>query len=180
ATRVLAGFDDTAHPQLVQVATDGETYGHHHRFGEMALAAACARLRASGAATLTNHAAFLAAHPPTMEARVVDGSSWSCAHGVERWRANCGCRGGRHPGWTQEWRGPLRETLDWLRDVVDQLYEARGAAVLKDPWAARDSYVEVLLDRSPASVEAFLASHALRPLEAAARVLALRCLELQR
>ena len=77
------------------IANDGETYGHHHRFGEMALAAACARLQASRAATLTNHAAFLAAHPPTMEARVVDGSSWSCAHGVDRWRANCGCRAAR-------------------------------------------------------------------------------------
>jgi alpha-amylase/alpha-mannosidase (GH57 family) len=180
ATRVLAGFDEAAHAQLVQVATDGETYGHHHRFGEMALAAACARIQASGAATLTNHAAFLAAHPPTTEARVVDGSSWSCAHGVERWRANCGCRAGRHPAWTQQWRGPLRETLDWLRDAVDPLYEARAAAVLKDPWAARDAYVDVLLDRSPASVDAFLARHALRPLEAADRLQALRCLELQR
>ena len=92
---------------------------------------------------LTNHAAFLAAHPPTMEARVVDGSSWSCAHGVERWRGDCGCRAGRHHGWTQRWRAPLREALDWLRDAVDPLYEARAGALLKDPWAARDAYVEV-------------------------------------
>ena len=160
ATRLLAGFDEGAHPQLVQVATDGESYGHHHRFGEMALAAACARIEASGAASLTNHAAFLAAHPPTMEARVVDGSSWSCAHGVERWRGDCGCRAGRHHGWTQRWRAPLREALDWLRDAVDALYEARAGALVKDPWAARDAYVEVILDRSPASVEAFLERHA--------------------
>ena len=180
ATRLLAGFDEGAHAQLVQVATDGESYGHHHRFGEMALAAACARIEASGAASLTNHAAFLAAHPPTMEARVVDGSSWSCAHGVERWRGDCGCRAGRHHGWTQRWRAPLREALDWLRDVVDPLYEARAGALLKDPWAARDAYVEVILDRSPASVEAFLERHAIRPLGAADRVQALRCLELQR
>jgi alpha-amylase/alpha-mannosidase (GH57 family) len=150
ATRLLAGFDEgAAHPQLVQIATDGETYGHHHRFGEMALAAACARIQAGGTATLTNHAAFLAAHPPTMEARVVDGSSWSCAHGVERWRHDCGCRAGRHHGWTQRWRAPLREALDWLRDTVDALYEARAAPLVKDPWAARDAYVEVLLDRTP-------------------------------
>jgi alpha-amylase/alpha-mannosidase (GH57 family) len=181
ATRLLAGFDETAsHPQLVQIATDGETYGHHHRFGEMALAAACARIEAGGAATLTSHAAFLAAHPPTSKARVVDGSSWSCAHGVERWRADCGCRAGRHHGWDQRWRGPLREALDWLRDTVDPLYEARAAALLKDPWAARDAYVEVLLDRTPASVTAFLDRHALRPLDADGRVQALRCLELQR
>ena len=181
ATRLLAGFDETApYPQLVQIATDGETYGHHHRFGEMALAAACARIEASGAATLTSHAAFLAAHPPTMEARVVDGSSWSCAHGVERWRGDCGCRAGRHHGWHQRWRAPLREALDWLRDSVDPLYEARAASLLKDPWAARDAYVEVLLDRTPASVTAFLDRHALRPMDADGRVQALRCLELQR
>ncbi len=180
ATRLLGAFDEGPHAQLVHVATDGETYGHHHRFGEMALAAACARIRESGGAVLTNHAAFLAAHPPTMEVRVVEGSSWSCAHGVERWRADCGCRAGRHAGWTQGWRGPLRETLDWLADAVDSLYEARAAAVLKDPWAARDAYVTVILDRGPASVDAYLERHALRPLDAAGRVLALRCLELQR
>ncbi|MCI0401935.1 MAG: monofunctional biosynthetic peptidoglycan transglycosylase [Acidobacteria bacterium] len=180
AARLLAGFDGAPHAQLVQVATDGESYGHHHRFGEMALAAACARIEASGAATLTNHAAFLAAHPPVLEARVVDGSSWSCAHGVERWRADCGCRAGRHAGWTQGWRAPLRETLDWLRDAVDPLYEARAGALFKDPWAARDAYVEVLLDRSRACVDAFLEGHALRPLDAAGRVQALRGLELQR
>ena len=180
AARLLAGFDEAPGPQLVQVATDGESYGHHHRFGEMALAAACARIEASGVATLTNHAAFLAAHPPVREARVVESSSWSCAHGVERWRADCGCRAGRHPGWTQRWREPLREALDWLRDAVDPLYEARAAALVKDPWAARDAYVDVLLDRSPASLEAFLARHAVRPLDAADRVQILRCLELQR
>jgi alpha-amylase/alpha-mannosidase (GH57 family) len=180
ATRLLARFDDGAHAQLVQVATDGESYGHHHRFGEMALAAACARIEASGAASLTNHAAFLATHPPVMEARVVDGSSWSCAHGVERWRGDCGCMAGHRPGWTQRWRAPLREALDWLRDVVDALYEARAGALVKDPWAARDAYVDVVLDRSPASVEAFLERHAIRPLDAAGRVQVLRCLELQR
>jgi alpha-amylase/alpha-mannosidase (GH57 family) len=180
AARLLAGFDGRPYAQLVQVATDGETFGHHHRFGEMAVAAACARIEASGVATLTNHAAFLAAHPPTAEARVVEASSWSCAHGVERWRSDCGCQAGRHPGWAQCWRAPLREALDWLRDGVDPLYEARGGALLKDPWAARDAYVEVLLDRSPESVEAFLERHALRPLDASGRVQALRCLELQR
>ena len=88
-----------------------------------------------------HHAAFLAAHPPTTEVRVVDGSSWSCAHGVERWRADCGCRAGRHPGWTQRWRAPLREALDWLRDAVDPLYEARAATLVRilGPPATRTS-----------------------------------------
>jgi alpha-amylase/alpha-mannosidase (GH57 family) len=180
ATRLLAGFDASSRAQLIHVATDGESYGHHHRFGEMALAAACARIQASGTATLTNHAAFLAAHPPTTEARVVDGSSWSCAHGVERWRADCGCRAGRHPGWTQRWRAPLREALDWLRGAVDPLYEARAATLVKDPWAARDAYIDVILDKSPPSVNAFFDRQQMRPLNAAERVQALRCFELQR
>jgi alpha-amylase/alpha-mannosidase (GH57 family) len=180
AARVLAGLDARASAQLVHVATDGETYGHHHRFGEMALAAACARIEASGAATLTNHAAFLAAHPPTALARVVERSSWSCAHGVERWRGDCGCRAGHSSGWTQRWRGPLREALDWLREAVDPLYEARAGTLLKDPWAARDAYVDVILDRSPASVERFFGDHALRQLGPGDRVQALQCLELQR
>jgi alpha-amylase/alpha-mannosidase (GH57 family) len=180
AERLLGRLDARPGAQLVHVATDGETYGHHHRFGDMALAAACARLAASGVARLTNHAAFLAAHPPTASVRIVEPSSWSCVHGVERWRADCGCRAGRHPGGNQRWRGPLRETLDWLRDVLDPLYEARAGAYLKDPWAARDDYVTVVLDRSPQSVEAFLARHRLRPLDGEERVLALRCLELQR
>jgi alpha-amylase/alpha-mannosidase (GH57 family) len=180
ADRLLGRLDGRPDGQLVHVATDGETYGHHHRFGEMALAAAVSRIAASGAARLTNYAAFLAAHPPAAAVRVVEASSWSCAHGVERWRSDCGCRTGRHPGWTQAWRGPLREALDWLRDVLDPLYEARVGALLKDPWAARDDYVAVVLDRSQATVEAFLARHWLRPLDAEERVQALRGLELQR
>ncbi|HZS32425.1 MAG TPA: DUF3536 domain-containing protein [Methylomirabilota bacterium] len=180
ASRLLGAFDGRPAPQLVHVATDGESYGHHHRFGEMALAAACARIETSGAAILTNHSAFLDVAPPTAEARVVERSSWSCAHGVERWRADCGCRVGTRPGWTQGWRAPLREALDWLRDTVDPLFEARAGALLKDPWAARDDYATVLLDRRPAVVHEFLARHQLRPLGAAERVQALTCLELQR
>ena len=180
ASRLLAGFAAYSRPQLVQVATDGETYGHHHRFGEMALAAACARIEASGSVALTNHAAFLAAHPPAGQVRVVEASSWSCAHGVERWRSDCGCRAGSHAGWTQGWRAPLREALDWLRDAVDALYEARMAALAKDPWAARDAYVEVLLDRRSASVDAFLERQALRSPDEDRRIQMLRCLELQR
>jgi alpha-amylase/alpha-mannosidase (GH57 family) len=180
AARLLAGLDHRPSAQLVHAATDGETYGHHHRFGEMALAAACARIRAIGDTALTNHAAFLAAHPPGADARIVEGSSWSCTHGVERWRADCGCRAGHEAGWNQRWRAPLREALDWLRDVVDPLFEREGGALLTDPWAARDAYVDVVLDRSPATVAAFLERHARRPLDATDRLRALECLELQR
>ena len=183
AARLLEGFDERRPgAQLVHVATDGESYGHHEPFGEMALAAACDRLERTGSVTLTNHGAFLAAFPPASPAgdvEIVEGSSWSCVHGVERWRGDCGCNTGR-PGWHQRWRAPLREALDWLRDEVDALFEARTGVLLKDPWAARDDYVHVVLDRSRDQVAAFFDRHQLRPLMALERVQALRLLELER
>ncbi len=180
AARLLAGFDDRRNgAQLVHVATDGESYGHHHPFGDMALAAACDHIDREGLAALTNYGAFLTACPPTHEAEITEASSWSCAHGVERWRADCGCNSGR-AGWHQRWRGPLREALDWLRDAVDPLFETRAATFLKDPWAARDDYVHVLLDRSPAAVAGFFARHQRRPLAPPEQSEAIRLLELQR
>jgi alpha-amylase/alpha-mannosidase (GH57 family) len=177
--RLRSAFSDQRDwPQLVHCATDGESYGHHSRFGEMALAAALEQLAADDTVTLTNYGAFLAAHPPTHEAQIRPGTSWSCAHGIERWRADCGCR--VRGDWHQRWRGPLREALDWLRDLVDPFYAARAAVHLRDPWAARDDYVRVVLDRGPASLEAFLAAHRRRPLDAAARLEVAKLLELQR
>ncbi len=174
-----AAFNDArTWPQLVHCATDGETYGHHSRFGEMALAAAVRQIEAEGAATLTNYGAFLAANPPTHEVEIRERTSWSCAHGVERWRADCGCR--TRGDWHQRWRAPLREALDWLRDQIDPVFESRASAHLKDPWAARDDYAAVLLDRSPERLEAFFATHARGQLDPAARVEARRLLELER
>ena len=170
--------DANAAPQLVHCATDGESYGHHSRFGEMALAAAVQQIEAGGTAALTNYGAFLAAHPPTHEVEIRERTSWSCSHGVERWRADCGCR--TRADWHQRWRAPLREALDWLRDQIDPFFEARASAHLKDPWAARDAYAAVLLDRSPERLDTFFAAHARAPLDAAGRVEARRLLELQR
>ncbi len=174
-----AAFSDArTWPQLVHCATDGETYGHHSRFGEMALAAAVQQIEAEGAAALTNYGAFLAANPPTHEVEIREQTSWSCAHGIERWRTDCGCR--TRGDWHQRWRAPLRDALDWLRDQIDPVFEARASAHLKDPWAARDDFATVLLDRSPERLEAFFATHARGPLDPAARVEARRLLELER
>ena len=176
-TRLLAAFSEARDwPQLVHVATDGESYGHHSRFGEMALAAAVRLLEADPTVTLTNYGAFLAAHPPAHEVEIREATSWSCAHGVERWRADCGCR--VRGDWHQRWRAPLREALDWLRDQIDPFFEARAGALLKDPWAARDDYARVVLDRGAA--EAFLARHARVALDPAARLETRRLLELER
>jgi alpha-amylase/alpha-mannosidase (GH57 family) len=174
-----AAFSDArTWPQLVHCATDGETYGHHSRFGEMALAAAVQQIEAEGTATLTNYAAFLEANPPTHEVEIREQTSWSCAHGIERWRSDCGCR--TRGDWHQRWRAPLREALDWLRDQIDPFFEARASAHLKDPWAARDDYARVVLDRSSERLDAFFASHAHGQLDTAARVETRRLLELER
>jgi alpha-amylase/alpha-mannosidase (GH57 family) len=181
AGRLAGSFDDRrAWPQLVHIATDGETYGHHHRFGEMALAYAIDYIEAKGLAKLTNYGAFLEAHPPTFEAEIVPSTSWSCSHGIERWRADCGCNSGGHPGWTQAWRRPLRDALDWLRDALASLVERRGHELFRDPSTARDEYIAVVLDRSPDSVRTFLDRQGVRPLSPRERTDALRLLEMQR
>jgi alpha-amylase/alpha-mannosidase (GH57 family) len=181
ADRLVGGFGESAdRPQLVHIATDGETYGHHHRHGDMALAYALHMLESRRLTTLTNYGEFLASHPPTHEAEIAENTSWSCAHGVERWRSDCGCQTGAHPGWTQAWRAPLREALDALRDMVAPLWEAKAGALLADPWTARDEAIDVLLDRRPESIRRFLATHAVRELTAAERIEVLKLLELQR
>lgn len=168
-----------AGPQLVHVATDGETYGHHYRFGEMALAYALDSLETNNLARLTNYGAYLEMYPPTHEVEIIPNTAWSCAHGVERWRSNCGCRTGGPREWQQTWRTPLREALDWLRDILAPAYEYYGSRVLHDPWAARDDYITVILDRSPHNVERFLHRHARRSLTADETIAGLKLLEMQ-
>ena len=181
ARRIADIFDaEREGPQLAHIATDGETYGHHHRHGEMALAYALAHIEDTGLARLTNYGEYLERHPPTDEVQVLEDTSWSCAHGVERWRSDCGCSTGGPEHWSQAWRTPLREALDWLRDAVSPGYEAEAGRLFADPWAARDAYVDVVLDRAPERLARFLEAQAGRPLDAGERVRALELLELQR
>ncbi len=181
ARRLLDGFDDRrTWPQLVTIATDGESYGHHHRYGEMALAYALRHLEERGLCQLTTPGEYLANHPATHEVEIAEATSWSCAHGLERWRADCGCHATNRPGWTQAWRAPLRQALDRLRDDLAGPFERVGAELFHDPWAARDGYIDVILDRSPERTDAFLAEHGRGSLEGADRVRALSLMELQR
>ncbi|WP_263373432.1 DUF3536 domain-containing protein [Granulicella aggregans] len=179
--RLLDGFHPgpSDAPQLSHVATDGESYGHHHKHGEMALSYALHWLEADNHARLTNYGEFLDKYPPTWEAEVAEDTSWSCIHGVERWRSDCGCNGGK-PGWNQKWRGPLRAALDYLRDATAPLAESLAEDLLVDVWAARDAYIQVVLDRSPASISLFLAQHAARPLTEEERTTVLELMELER
>jgi alpha-amylase/alpha-mannosidase (GH57 family) len=181
AQRLVGALADGApRPQLVHIATDGETYGHHHRHGDMALAYALHTIEANGLARLTNYGEFLERHPPGHEVEIVENTSWSCAHGVERWRSDCGCSSGTHADVGQAWRAPLREALDALRDGLAPCFEEAGRLLLSDPWQARDGWISVVLDRSPESFERFLAQHAVRPLARAERIAVRKLLELQR
>lgn len=189
--RLLSGLPPAGQPMqhapLVHIATDGETYGHHHTYGEMALAFALDQLEARGRrgdVTLTNYGEYLSRHPPTYEVQIYESTAWSCAHGVERWRSDCGCNSGGRPGWQQRWRAPLRLALDFLRDSMAPLFEKLAASYLREPWAARDEYIDVILERNGEQRERsrarFLRSHALRPLDAAEATRVWQLLELQR
>ena len=181
AARLQQGFDpEPSRAQLVHAAADGETYGHHHAGGDRALEEALRRIESGGSARLTNYAEFLEKHPPIHEVEVVEKSSWSCPHGIDRWWSHCGCSSGAHPGWSQSWRTPLRDALDWLRDTAAPLYEREAGKLLKDPWAARDRSIELELDPSPEARRRFMEEQAVQPLSEESRARALSWLDLQR
>jgi alpha-amylase/alpha-mannosidase (GH57 family) len=169
--------------QMVNVATDGETYGHHFKFGDLCLAHALEVEASNEGFNLTNYGEYLDHNPATRQVKIRhgatgEGSSWSCIHGVSRWIRDCGCHTGGEPGWNQSWRGPLRAALDVLRDRASEAFESAGNELLNDPWAARNDYISVILTHGQ-SLEAFLRNHAKRPLSATEESGALKLLELQ-
>jgi alpha-amylase/alpha-mannosidase (GH57 family) len=180
ANRLSTGFSEERDwPQLVNIATDGESYGHHHPYGDMALAFALEYIEQREVARLTNYSHYLANHPPEYQVEIRENTSWSCSHGIERWRSDCGCNTGANSGWNQAWRAPLRSSLDWLRDRVAALYEERGRDFFPDPWVARDEYITVILNRDEENIQAFLVRNANQ--EAMTdRVSAMKLLEMQR
>jgi alpha-amylase/alpha-mannosidase (GH57 family) len=181
AARLMSGFSDNCgHPQLVHIATDGETYGHHHAFGEMALGHALNHIELNRLARLTNYGEFLELYPADHEVQIIENTSWSCVHGIERWRNDCGCNSGGNDGWNQQWRKPLRDTMDWLNGELASGYEDGMAYYVREPWEARNDYIEVMLDRSEENVAAFLLRHSLHPLDGDASVAVLSLLEMQR
>jgi hypothetical protein len=179
ARSLSAAVPPTADHALALVATDGESYGHHEAFAEMGLAHLLRYALPEQGLTPVNPGSFLAENAPRWEAKLQPGgSSWSCAHGVERWRSDCGC--GATEGRHQKWRAPLRAALEGLRVKLAALYEEKSRGLMPGPWAARDAYVGVVLDRSDASVDRFLAAHASGAVDEAAKVRVLQLLEMQR
>ncbi len=163
--------------QLIAVATDGETFGHHRGGAEKTLAYALSIEFPRHGWQVTNFAYYLACNPPQWEAVLKPVTAWSCSHGVDRWQDDCGCGGGGL--WHQKWRRPLRDALNWLRDQLADIFEGAGARLFQDPWAARDAYVSVIRDRTEARRDQFLRAHQSHPLSPAERLDALRLLEMQ-
>ncbi|MBC8413841.1 DUF3536 domain-containing protein [bacterium] len=181
ANRLMSAFNDhREHAQLVHIATDGETYGHHHRYGDMALSYALQHIESDGLAKLTNYSQYLKLHPPEYSVKIYDNSSWSCVHGVERWRNDCGCNSGMKGEWHQQWRRPLRDALDWLRDSLNSIYTTEAGKLFKSPAEAKNDYIEIIMDRSPAVTDAFVDRHALKPMSKDETVRAMKLLEMQR
>jgi len=159
AHRLMQGFSSFRNwPQLLSVATDGESYGHHHRHGEMALVYALHVIEQEGLATLTNFGEYLSHYTPTSEVQIWNNSSWSCVHGVERWRSDCGCNSGMHPGWHQRWRGPLRESLRMLASKAEEVYDREAPQYFRDPEKALLDYIHVILKPGVDSFREFLLS----------------------
>jgi alpha-amylase/alpha-mannosidase (GH57 family) len=172
-------------PQLIHIATDGETYGHHKKFGDMALVFALKDGFPSRGFEIINYGSYLKRFPPVYEVEIEEGpkgegTSWSCTHGVGRWKEDCGCSTGGREGWNQKWRKPLRETLDFLRDELASLYEKEGEKIFNDVWGARNEYIEVLLDRSPREVARFFETFGVKGLDEKGRIRGLRLLEMER
>jgi len=207
ADRMMSYFSKhTIENGLLSIASDGETFGHHHRFADMALAYALYLIDKKKPAAITIFGEYLAAHPPTHQVEIRENTSWSCPHGIERWRDNCGCctpgttvtDPDPHPigpsrkkdpaqdqkscviAWQQTWRKALREAMDRLRDELIPLYEKRMSGLVTDPWRARDDYISIILDRSPESYERFFQEHTSRPLSDQEKSLTLKLLEMQR
>ncbi|MGH7198845.1 MAG: DUF3536 domain-containing protein [Candidatus Omnitrophota bacterium] len=153
--------------QLVSTATDGESFGHHHKFGEMAVAYGLTKIETDRLATLTNYGEYLARFGSRWEVDLQENSSWSCPHGVERWRADCGCHIHTDAKWNQKWRQHLREAFDHLKASADETYELQTRDLLKDPWQARNDTIDVILDPSVMMRKNFLVKHARRTLSAA-------------
>ncbi|MDP3395532.1 MAG: DUF3536 domain-containing protein [Methanoregula sp.] len=207
ANRMIRYFSQYQKPSgLLNIASDGETYGHHHRFGDMALAYALYLIESKNLARITIYGEYLSKNPPTHQVEIIENTSWSCTHGVERWRDDCGCcttgsivqmpvsnpvvqTTARDRPITvkncglisrQKWRFPLREAMDWLRQILVSLFNDRMNQFVTDPWQARDDYIDIILNRSPKNIELFFLKHAIRTLSDKEKVEVLKLLEIQR
>lgn len=179
AQRLLGQFEADDNVQLVHIATDGESYGHHHNLGEMALSYCLDYIENHQSAELTIYGEFLEKFPPKYEVEILENTSWSCYHGVERWRSDCGCNTGGNEGWNQKWRAPLRESFDWVQENLISLYEEEMREYADNPWEVRNKYIQVILNREKANILSFLEQHFRNDLSEDDQIKILKLLEMQ-
>lgn len=179
--RLKEGISDCRdYPQLINIATDGESYGHHTKFGDMALSYVL-KIRAKDEGfKITNYAEYLDKYRSNCEVDIKQASSWSCFHGVGRWKEDCGCSTGGHPGWNQKWRKPLRDALDYLRDELIVVFENEGQKYFDNVWNVRNKYINVILDRNEMNVKKFQQENFKPDLTDDDKVRAMELLEIQR
>ena len=180
--RLKEGVSETRnYPQLVNIATDGESYGHHTKFGDMALSYVLKIKAEDEGFKITNYAEYLDKYESDYEVDIKQASSWSCFHGVGRWKEDCGCSTGGHPGWNQKWREPLRNALDYLRDGLAKVFEAEGPKYFNDnPWTIRNKYIDVILDRNYVTIRKFQKENFKPDLTEEQKVKGMELLEIQR
>ncbi len=180
--RLKEGVSETRnYPQLINIATDGESYGHHTKFGDMALSYVLKIKAEDEGFKITNYAEYLDKYESDYEVDIKQASSWSCFHGVGRWKEDCGCSTGGHPGWNQKWREPLRNALDYLRDELAKVFEAEGPKYFNDnPWAIRNKYIDVILDRNYVTIRKFQKENFKPDLTEEQKVKGMELLEIQR
>lgn len=182
AERVSACYRHRQGPELVNMAVDGETFGHHHKFGEMTLAHSFLHELKKHNIETISYGRYLDLHPPKDEVMIQpgpdgDGTAWSCAHGVRRWKGGCDCGA---EGNTTDWRLPFRAALNALRDAAAAIYSAEASKFFKAPWDARNDYAALLPDRSAEAVEEFFSRHSARTLVKTEKARALGLLEMQK
>jgi len=180
ADDLMEGYRSDTEREFVHIATDGESYGHHHANGDMALAYCLRHIEENKLTKITNYAQYLSKFEPEYEAEIHENSSWSCAHGVERWRSNCGCHTGGEGHWDQKWREPLRTALDNARETMIDIYQDGLKKFVDDPWAMRNEYIDVIFDRSKPNVTKFLRKHVRGKPSDQERTHIMRLLEMQR
>ena len=181
ADKLMESFTNNNNPaQLVHIATDGESFGHHHRYGDMALAYCLHYIRTNNLAKVTVYSEYLEMYPPTHEVQINENTSWSCAHGVERWKSNCGCAADKAKSGKQQWREPLRNAMDWLRDSCSEQYEKEMVKFCPDPWQIRNDYIKVVCDRSETNVNDFIEHASGKELELPDKIRFLKLMEMVR
>ncbi len=182
ANRLVDQLDnakDNPEPQLMHIATDGESYGHHHRYGEMGLAYCLHHIEEQAGVGLSIYGEYLEKYPPKYEAEVIENTAWSSTPHLERWSEDGGGNTGGRPDWNQQWRKPLRAAFDWLRDKAAVVYEQEMSVFVDDPWATRNDYVRVVLDRSHENVADFIYQQTGKNLSHSNEVKFLKLLEIQ-